>query len=582
VIVASAITLLTASGLEIYAFLTRPAPRPFQNFVVTQVTNSGKVKSAAISPDGRFVAFVQNDKGMQSLWLRNLPTGSDTQIITPSLADYGKLLFSPDGNYIYFKMGKNPNWDGYNLFRCPLLGGSPQKIVRHVESFTFSPDGKRIAFARLNDPEPTKFQILSATAEGDNETVLYAASDEQPHGLAWRPKLDEIYYPTYSTDDGYLIVDFLDSAKHKSHRSAALSGKQADQIYWSSDGDRLFMLYNNRFRSQIGFLPSTGGDLERITRDSNDYSFVTLSSDGKTIATVSGRRPANVYILSKTGRGFNEGRPVLSPYSNDVTELGWSPNNSLLVANVSSLSNSSRLVDLEADSGRQTQLLNVPDPASIERFQSCGKDNLVLALGSYRTTMGVTIWRVGADGSKNKQLSLGKYDEYPTCSPDQKWVYYLDLVGQRILRVPLDGLGKAEALFDVPPNHDFAGGLTIFLDGKTLAAPVNDRPNGVGIAVYQVGSSSPLRIFDAGIYSGGLTDLQFTHDGNSVAYIKRRDGVDNLWVNRLDGSAPYPITDFKAEEIWGFSFSLDGKRLAVLRGHTESDVVLLQETTPHP
>jgi DNA-binding winged helix-turn-helix (wHTH) protein len=79
VIVVSAITLLIASGLEIYDFLRRPAPRPFQNFVITQVTNSGKVKSAAISPDGKYVAFVQNDNGMQSLWLRNLPTGSDAQ-----------------------------------------------------------------------------------------------------------------------------------------------------------------------------------------------------------------------------------------------------------------------------------------------------------------------------------------------------------------------------------------------------------------------------------------------------------------------------------------------------------------------
>jgi Tol biopolymer transport system component len=90
----------------------------------------------------------------------------------------------------------------------------------------------------------------------------------------------------------------------------------------------------------------------------------------------------------------------------------------------------------------------------------------------------------------------------------------------------------------------------------------------------------PPRILDADIYSRGNTDLQLTHDGNSVAYVKRKDGVDNLWVNRLDGSAPYLITDFKSDEIWAFSFSLDGKRLAVLRGHTESEVVLLQETKP--
>lgn len=62
--------------------------------------------------------------------------------------------------------------------------------------------------------------------------------------------------------------------------------------------------------------------------------------------------------------------------------------------------------------------------------------------------------------------------------------------------------------------------------------------------------------------------------------MRHLDGVDNLWVNRFDGSAPYPITDFKSEHIWRFSFSVDGKRLAILRGQVESDVVLLQETKP--
>jgi Tol biopolymer transport system component len=74
--------------------------------------------------------------------------------------------------------------------------------------------------------------------------------------------------------------------------------------------------------------------------------------------------------------------------------------------------------------------------------------------------------------------------------------------------------------------------------------------------------------------------LRSTHDGNSIAYIRQENGVGNLWVNRLDGSAAYPITDFKSEQIWAFSFSPDGKRLAILRGHNASDVVLLQETKP--
>jgi Tol biopolymer transport system component len=60
--------------------------------------------------------------------------------------------------------------------------------------------------------------------------------------------------------------------------------------------------------------------------------------------------------------------------------------------------------------------------------------------------------------------------------------------------------------------------------------------------------------------------------------VSRENGVDNVWVQPLDGSTGRQITDFKSEQIWSFSLSPDGKSLAVLRGHFDSDVVLLQES----
>jgi Tol biopolymer transport system component len=84
-------------------------------------------------------------------------------------------------------------------------------------------------------------------------------------------------------------------------------------------------------------------------------------------------------------------------------------------------------------------------------------------------------------------------------------------------------------------------------------------------------------MLDASHYSRGL---QFTPDGKSVAYAIRKRGVDNVWVQPLDGSAGHAITDFKSEQIWSFHLSPDGKRLGILRGHYDSDVVLLQESKP--
>jgi len=102
-VVVVGLVLLTVGGFGIYSLVTRAGPIPFQKFTITQVTNTGKAEQAAISPDGKYVLNVQNDNGMQSLWLRNVPTDSDTQIVPPAAAIYDSLAFSPDGNYVYFR-----------------------------------------------------------------------------------------------------------------------------------------------------------------------------------------------------------------------------------------------------------------------------------------------------------------------------------------------------------------------------------------------------------------------------------------------------------------------------------------------
>ncbi|MGA8142957.1 MAG: serine/threonine-protein kinase, partial [Candidatus Acidiferrales bacterium] len=103
-IISAVIVLLLAIGTAygIYSMFRRLAPTPFQNFAITQITKTGNSIGAAISPDAKYVLSIVSDKGKESLWLRHLPTDSDTQIIPPSDAHYWGAIFSPDGNYIYF------------------------------------------------------------------------------------------------------------------------------------------------------------------------------------------------------------------------------------------------------------------------------------------------------------------------------------------------------------------------------------------------------------------------------------------------------------------------------------------------
>jgi serine/threonine protein kinase len=581
--VIAVLIVLGVAGVGVYSLLHRPAPMPFQSFTITQITNSGRASAAAISPDGKFVLSVTNDNGLQSLWLRNVPTGSDTQVIPPSPSSYRSLAFSPDGNYIYFSKARNALDTHDDLYRAPVLGGNPQAIVRDIYSdIAFSPDGHRIAYTRSNNPEIGKYRLLAATLDGNNETVLHIGpSEDFPYHLAWSPSGSQIACSLLQPGSALGGIDVFDLDVGKAHRIAVFDDMVVSVLSWSPDGRDIFVNYNprgpNYIRGQIGWLPSTGGDFHPLTRDTNGYATLTASADGRTLATVQNKTTYNAYILPGTGSQSAQVEPLSSPVR-DIRGLIWTADGNLLA------SDGARLWRMGPDGKNATQLLADPN-AYISYPSACGGRYLVFSWLWHEATGSGTIWRVNADGSNAVRLTNGKRDFSGVCSPDQKWLYYHDLPGHQIRRVPLDGSGKPEA---VPESSDFHGqtvgrDMDISADGKTLAYLVRlinaeTQEDTQKVALLNLESPTSPRLLDANPHiSGGV---QFTPDGKSLAYPIRENGVDNLWVQPLDGSAGHQITNFKSDQISSFHWSPDGKNLALRRFQSESDVVFLQEAKP--
>ena len=120
--------LVTSVGVA-WGIYYWPAPKamPFQKTEITQLTTSGKVTIAAISPDGRYVAYVTNEvcglHRKETLWMRQVGTGSDVQIIPPADEKYTGLTFSRDGDFLYVpnRTAKTMDWV---LYKIPALGGT--------------------------------------------------------------------------------------------------------------------------------------------------------------------------------------------------------------------------------------------------------------------------------------------------------------------------------------------------------------------------------------------------------------------------------------------------------------------------
>jgi serine/threonine protein kinase len=592
-VVVVALVLLAAGGFGIYSLLSRSGPTPFQNFTITQITNTGKAQQAAISPDGKYVLNAQNDNGRQSLWLRNIPTGSDTQILPPAAAVYRSLAFSPDGNYVYFRKAGISTQSEWDLYRTPVLGGTPQLILRDLDTgIAFSPDGHRIAYARANDPELGKYRLLTANSDGSDESILQIAANgagDLPRYVTWSPDGKRITYSAFTLGDVLGTVESFDIAGKRVEPFASFKNELVFDVVWLPSGQWLLARYEQKgpsfLRSQIGMVSHAGGQIQPITRDTNTYETLTVSADGKTAATVQVRTTSSLSLIP--GASWQANTPVQPlTQAQDVQSIAWTADGKLLVSDGQSLRT------MNPDGGQQSTILNDPNSWIVDMAR-CGDRYIVLAWSFHGDTNQVHLWRTNADGSNLKQLTNGTFDRFPVCSPDGKWVYYYDGTGPHYpKRVPLEG-GQSEPVpaTDVRGMYGFGAGETISPDGKLLIfnaevnRPESPQEAASKLALVTLDSSSqssptllqPDPRMAAGGGNGFTNAVSFTPDGKSVAYIVRDQGLDNIFVQPLDGSPGHQITNFTSEHIAEFQWSPDGKTLAVARAQDTSDVVLLRE-----
>jgi Tol biopolymer transport system component len=310
------------------------------------------------------------------------------------------------------------------------------------------------------------------------------------------------------------------------------------------------------------------GTSRAVTHDVSDYQGISLSADGKMLATVLNQDHFNLFVGPGSATVSEEFRELVS--SGRVYNFSWTPDGQMILDQVEPL------VLLNPETGRYAPL--TPLPAGSAWYPASCADGRYfvfthVGLGSSRT---LNIWRIDAGGGNLKQLSEGTNDEIPVCSPDGKWAYYVDVAnGWKLTRVPIDG-GKSERLsergftnhrFDISPDSKLAAYTTADNAKRQLILLPVDAPR-----------------------NGKLLDLQrpvmregairFTHDGKAVVYTFREKDADNLWLQPLDGSTGKQITNFKSEQIMDFHWSFEGSKLVMVRGHTDSDVVLLKESTP--
>ncbi len=548
---------------------------------ISRLTTSGDVEMTAISPDGKYVAYVTAAKGQHALWMRQVGTDSHVQIVPPSDQTYRGVAFSPDGNFVYYSRRDAAQGD-WILNRVATLGGASEQIAVDVDSaVTFSPDNSRLAFVRLNGDMSS---IVAANADGQNVQVLSTARVPElldRAGPAWSPDGKSIAVSALVTS-GKWHTELLQAPAAGGNFTIAKSPQTPDwfsigQIAWLPDASGLLAVVdaspNHALElGQIWNLSYPDGNARRITNDLNDYSGVSLSRDGKSLVTVQQQEAGSIWI--GTSGDSKELRNVSAASENIDGEdgLDWAPDGKIVYA--SAEGGTYEMWRMDSDGGNRRQLTSAP-PNSSPRVTPDGR-TIIFFSGRNGAA---DIWSMNMDGTDERQLtkngSVARFD----ISPDGKSLFYVATVaGKSVLfRQQIQGGEPVQlaALFaqSVP--------LAASPDGKWVAVPAliesGSATQRIVVRLVPLDGGNAMNVETPFITFDTMNSgFRWSVDSKNLILTRPENGATNLWLVPIDGSPPKQWTHFTSEDIFKFALSRDGQRLAVSRGTVSRNAILIR------
>jgi len=406
-----------------------------------------------------------------------------------------------------------------------------------------------------------------ARRDGSFERDLFQHKDVLTDSLtlAWSPDgktiVIPIVQPTPKDLGGFLLVDVASGAM----KQAAIA---KDRIYfeptWLPDMTGLLVsaatAETGFLRKQIGIVSFPDGAFHLLTTDTNDYFHPSLAADGQSIAANQSQAKDQIEIAP--AGSLDNFTPLKLPSNLRFWSMDWTPDSQLLVVQGPDI----RMLN---PAGGNRVVFSEPK-FPMNQAVSCGQGRYIVFRTLGRSGGAeANFWRVDSNGTNLKRLTFGVNEILPACSNDGKWLYYVDIAENQFLkRISIEG-GSPETIIKSPSiPYDLSP------DGKTVATfEARESDHTAMLVIYSLedGKRSAFE-FDP----RGLVDVAFMPSGKAILYPVREKGVDNLWVQPLDGSARRQLTHFISERISGYAYSKDGTRLAVGRGHADSDAVLLR------
>jgi eukaryotic-like serine/threonine-protein kinase len=548
--------------------------RPFDSINLTRLTTTGTAGIAALSRDGRYVAHVSVKDGKASIWLRQVATTSNVEIVAAGDVNYRGISFSPDGNHIYYAAyprGANLG----NLYRVPVLGGGARLIAEDVDTLaTFSPDGSQLAFLR-GAPDVGESYVVVAGADGTNQRKL--ATRKRPLNftllsLAWSPDGKAIAATGNNESElsGQVVV--VDVASGAERVLPTPQWRVIGGVAWLADGSGLLVNAQEsagESSSQIFLVPYPSGTPRRLTNDLSSYAGVSVAPDGRSFVTVRNERRVTIWTMPAADAANATAVTTEASADDGAHGIAWMPDGRIVYT--TEAGGNPDIWIMRADGNGRVQLTSTTGQDVSPKVTVDGK---YIVFVSDRDG-GVRAWRMAPDGSGATRISPDVIARARvSLSGDGKWIYYSEASGE-LRRAPIEGGASEKVISDallqrlgaLPPEfHE----PMLSPDGTLLAGHyIDSGSRGERVALLPV-AGGPVRLLNTVPASA-----TWMPDGKSMVYIDTRGGVSNLMRQPIAGGVAVPLTKFTSDQIFSYAVAPDTAQIALVRGRVSSDVVLV-------
>ncbi len=571
-LVVVSLAFLPASFLRVFVNYKSTSVPTFQTTTTTKLTTSGNAVIATISPDGKYAAYVTEEGGRQSLWLRQVSVASSVRLVPPADVEYRGLVFTPDGAFVrYVVMQKS---DGKSaLYEVPTLGGSTRKLKHNVDSpISIASDGKQFAFVAQHNAEGED-HLLIAKLDGTKEREIAVRKFPDHFSInaapAWSPDNTAVAVVVQTADANGFFMKAVAVGLQDGKETPLTAQRwiQIDQMNWLASQRFLFTAQD----AESPFLQLwelTDGKARRLTNDMSDYKGLSLPSNVRSMVTVQRQTLINIWLAPK----MTPDRPTqLTTGAGRYFDLAWTPDGRVLYA-----SDASGSADIWERQTTSTEQLQLTAGASRNYGPAAAPDGSFVVFHSNRSG-NWQIWRMNRDGGNQTSLTNGNEESnWAQVTPDGKWIVYEHFGAGTLTTVWKRALDGGEP---VRLTKTLSMRPSISPDGKQVACWSKDEmPNAPWkISLLALDSGAIIQQFNVvqNDASGGSV-IRWTPDGRGLVYIDFRNDVTSLWQQSLSGGAPKKLLESANQVIYSFDIARDGS-IAFSRGLRAYDVVLISD-----